>query len=801
MPTIMRHNVRITFAALASTLIPAFAAAQSDASRAATAPPAIGTTIPADVIRDLPLGDNVYAALETMQPEVISDRFNSGGLNVAGDARVGGFLGSWSQTRFRVGDLDVSDPSGSGASLLFPSLLFWDRLTVTTGLMPADLNTPGLAVTMQPLRPGRSWLRTVSGSGSGGSLAAGPPANQPPPVVRLNDWANGSALVSGPLSDRLGLVAAATVSGGTQYMREQLATTRDTLGSGFAHLVFAPRADREWRTLAWVERGRTPFREWQSFQCPSASTTDSAVHVQSTFEQLGAWRWRVFAGVTARDRTSDVAATSAVVERITVGPVPQFVEAAGDIMSRRIAVGARLEPQSAPDGRHRLALGIDGDRASTDSSHGFAGTIHERVNGTDARIWTYSSPGIDSRRSVDTFAAFAENRMALATRASLDAGIRVEMVRGRADGAATTISWVSLLPHVSLRYGLGATRALWLGYARSANTLNQTWLAFGDPTAPTATLAAVGAPGVITSLVGPGTGGRVGFSSIDPNLKRPHTDELVVGFEKRRGTATRYTLMAIARRESNMLGVVNNGAPANSYSTIGIPDEGPNWTGRADDRTLLVYNRLPASFGRDTYLVTNPAQQAATALALRMAWEHSADRLFVLFGATASTAEGSVSNRGFGPLENDQDQPGELFTNPNAASYARGRLFSDRAFTIKWTTMYRFPRDITVGGIARYQDGQPFSRLVVVPGLNQGAEAVQAYPNGVTRFTFTGTFDLRVQKGFQIGTARVAALLDAYNLFTRSNEVEEDVVSSPAFRTSTLIEPRRAMQLGLRLTF
>src|SRR5260221_6706449 len=81
-----------------------------------------------------------------------------------------------------------------------------------------------------------------------------------------------------------------------------------------------------------------------------------------------------------------------------------------------------------------------------------------------------------------------------------------------------------------------------------------------------------------------------------------------------------------------------------------------------------------------------------------MAWEHASDRLYVLFGATASAAEGAGSNRGYGPLENDQDQPGELFTNPNAASYARGRLFGDRAFTIKWTTMYRFPWDITVGG-------------------------------------------------------------------------------------------------------
>ena len=63
---------------------------------------------------------------------------------------------------------------------------------------------------------------------------------------------------------------------------------------------------------------------------------------------------------------------------------------------------------------------------------------------------------------------------------------------------------------------------------------------------------------------------------------------------------------------------------------------------------------------------------------MKLTAEHAGERLFTLFGATASAANGSGGNRGYGPLENDQDVPGELFTNPNAATYARGRLFSDR---------------------------------------------------------------------------------------------------------------------------
>ena len=76
------------------------------------------------------------------------------------------------------------------------------------------------------------------------------------------------------------------------------------------------------------------------------------------------------------------------------------------------------------------------------------------------------------------------------------------------------------------------------------------------------------------SRVGPGTGGNTAFSSIDEDLKRPFTDEFVVGYEKRRSASTRYTLTGIIRREGNLLGVVNTGVPASSYSTFTIPDAG-----------------------------------------------------------------------------------------------------------------------------------------------------------------------------------------------------------------------------------
>ena len=145
---------------------------------------------------------------------------------------------------------------------------------------------------------------------------------------------------------------------------------------------------------------------------------------------------------------------------------------------------------------------------------------------------------------------------------------------------------------------------------------------------------------------------------------------------------------------------------------------------------------------------------------------------------------------------------GELGVDPNAASFPRGRLFYDRAFTLKLSAVYQFPHDITFGAIARYQDGQPFSRVTIVPDLNQGTEFVRAYAAGDARFMYTGTLDVRVQKSLKIGATAVDLFVDAYNLPNMANEVEERVVTgSPAFRDITAVQPPLAIHVGLRLHF
>jgi len=257
----------------------------------------------------------------------------------------------------------------------------------------------------------------------------------------------------------------------------------------------------------------------------------------------------------------------------------------------------------------------------------------------------------------------------------------------------------------------------------------------------------------------------------------------------------------ITRRDQRLLASVDTGVPLSAYSVTAIPDAGEDWLDPSDDRPLSVYSRRADAFGADRYLLTNLTGVEATFKGLDVTVAGTTDRLTLRVGATAGQSSGPAAARGFQVFENDGAVPGDLLADPNSTTYAQGSFFSDRSYTIKTSGTYRFPHDVQLGVAARYQDGQPFSRLVIVQDTSQGAEAIRAYRTGRTRFTYTTTVDTRLQVGLGVSRPHLAVVWDVFNLLNQSNEVEESVVTAPTFRTPTALQPPRAIHLGLRVSF
>jgi hypothetical protein len=774
--------------------------------------PQVGSTLTGTQFRDLPSSNNLFQLLETVEGEVISDRFYGGGLNTGRNALEGAFLSPGNQTQFFVGDVNVTMPNG-GTPYFFPTLLFWNHADVAAGMMPAGMNAPGLAISMHPATPGSSWTTVIEGDGAGGGMIGHSRTSVAPPIERLQNASHAGLLVSGPLSPRAGLTAAIDWSGSSQVERSGASQADGQAASVFENFVFTPSASTELRTVGWIQRTQSPYAFAVDVLRPTLADRTTFAHIQSTWEShaSSAWSWRVFGAYSQAGASHDQSLPGAFsIERLIDGPVTSFADS-GDRTDRQFSGGVRINATST--GRHALYAGVDAGRMSARIGPGYGGAITELLDGKPARVWQYSTPGIDSNRHATTVNAFAGDHIVLGDGRSFDASVLYDGVNGSADGAATGISWNNLLPGFLLRWKQGqGSHFTWVaGYQRTADRLTLDTLAVGDPAAPTATVTLPSVPGrlipiTIVSRVGPGTGGNAAFSAIDPALARPTTDEVSAGIEAQLTPNIRGRITAVAKEERHLFDLADVGVPLSSYSTFFVVDG----RGAEDggDYALPVYNRSPSSFGADRYLLTTHAgDDRARGAAVVLNSEANLKRLTLMLNASASITDGNAANRGFGRDENNIGALGELSVDPNAGTFARGRLFYDRAFTLKLSGVYRFGYGVTLGVIAHYQDGQPFSRVTLVPGStdprqpNQGTEIVRAYEAGGTRFMYTGTLDVRLQKQMTFGSTSLDVFVDAYNLPNMGNEVEERVVTGPGFRDITAVQPPVSVHIGARIHF
>jgi hypothetical protein len=378
-------------------------------------------------------------------------------------------------------------------------------------------------------------------------------------------------------------------------------------------------------------------------------------------------------------------------------------------------------------------------------------------------------------------------------------------VSGEANGAVRGIHWTTWLPSAKARWQITRTAdvAVVASYRRTAYQLPLNVLAVGDPAAPVADVSAWNAAsdGPLIARVGPGTGGDNALTQIDPHVQRPTTDELVLALVSRPVRWLQLELARITKREQPLLGLVDTGVAASSYAPFPVPD--PSFLPDSPVGAPLVtaYDRPAGAYGRDRYVLTNRATDPARSWGLEAIVRVTADRFTLLAGGNLTWALGPAAAIGVLPSQNDQDVLGNFLVDPNTTTAARGQLFQDRSHVVKIAGIYRFPGRVSLGATARYQDGQPFARLVIAPGLAQGPTAVRSYANGGSAFTYTATLDVRAQKTFAVGRREVTAVLDVYNLTNLDNELTEYVVTGPAFRTPTTLQPPRTALLGMRVMF
>ena len=173
----------------------------------------------------------------------------------------------------------------------------------------------------------------------------------------------------------------------------------------------------------------------------------------------------------------------------------------------------------------------------------------------------------------------------------------------------------------------------------------------------------------------------------------------------------------------------------------------------------------------------------------------------MLVAATALHSYAPAAFRGYLPSQNDEMTVGDSYSDPNSNTYSEGRTLFDRGYGLKVSTAYNARRRITIAAAARYADGQNFARFVIIPDLPQGPDNIRAFANGKTKFTYTATLDLRLQKVFTLSGRDVTVGLETYNTTNLRNEVEEYTVSGPRWREPTFTQPPRVIRLTAGIAF
>jgi hypothetical protein len=297
------------------------------------------------------------------------------------------------------------------------------------------------------------------------------------------------------------------------------------------------------------------------------------------------------------------------------------------------------------------------------------------------------------------------------------------------------------------------------------------------------------------------------YSSVDPDLKRPFTDEFGFAVEHNFAHHIQAGIRLLDLDSKRLVHTINVGVPSSAYTPVIVFDPGDDAVpGTADDRILTVYNQDPSTLGRDHYLLTNPRGFNATHESVEAnVTGHFSDQAFVSVSFMAYRSAGN-GNPGNSVLENDPGVIGTLFDDPNTTINSRGRLFFDRGYVAKIAAHEKISFGIELGTIAAYFDGLPFGRKLIIPNLNQGPIFVMATPRGEPggfRTQFNMNFDQRISRDFQVGSMRLSLILDVFNVLNLNRSLSEYDITGPLFaqRRPVDIENPRVFRAGARVTF
>ncbi len=787
------------------------------------------TIIDQDQMQSLPSGNNIWNLVENQDLAAITDRIDVGGIFLGQPALfTPRASASWTQTTYGLNGLDATDPYSNGRPLFFPDIFSLSCTELDSARLPIRNLHPGAAFQLATKEAGDRMGGSLRLYGSDRILCASniTPSLLAEGIAESHTWDSLADIhfeLSTPLAgDKLGLFLSLTSQSLARNLADYGPEDASSVLSGLISLDY--RLPQNRLKLLWTGQAVHNPQDGAGRGVLPEVTRD-VTQGYNIFQVL--WDHRPNNGHVLRAGLgyvrgivrSDFQAEALGPCRVEILPDRYSGCAPSAGRDSRIVLDSFLDGQllgtNVLGGTNFLEYGFKLRYAGASSRMNIRDNLQLRFfQGLPLEVVLFNTPLEHGQASLEG-RVYAQDTLVLGSFISISAGLNASFSRGWALGAASrqAITWLNLSPRLGLSFSLSrkGDSSFSLSAARYLASLPLNYLLYGHPQAPGGLVYSwndadhdflfdSGEAGALIRREGPA------FSALDPDLKRPYTDEFTAALKIDLGAGWRISLAGFLRETRNLVETLNTGVPFSSYTALPFHEAGDDLLpGSYDDLDFILYNQDAATLGRDFYLLTNPESDKRITryrgLDLTVVRRHG--RTWNFFASFQAMEAIGITSPGSSAGQNDDGLVGPLYDNPNTLICAKGRLAFDRGYTARVGFSWNLPAGFQVAAVVKYYDGQPFARLIVVTGLNQGPFFIMAHPRGVSRYEYNRTVDIRLEKSFRLGTTNLSLFVDGFNVFNRNLATSENEWTGPTWplRYPTEIQSPRMFRLGLAYEF
>ena len=316
-------------------------------------------------------------------------------------------------------------------------------------------------------------------------------------------------------------------------------------------------------------------------------------------------------------------------------------------------------------------------------------------------------------------------------------------------------------------------------------------------------------------------------NTIDPNLRDPKNDEIMLAFQRELASNWSMNVDWIQRWfkdqtvDQDCFGLPCNTVASTAYAqTRNVTDFGPdNLRGTADDRQLAFFDVRPEFLGKDSFFHTNCGNNVSVSCTQRYkAFEISAVKRMSNRWQMQTSYVWSRMN---GDILLDYTNPNNLIPFVGQGATTTGGIGNtnspDQTHAFKVLGSYQAPFGITAGANYQALSGLPRDRNLSV-NFAQGTANIRVEPRGTYRADTLNLLSLRADKSFRInGPRRASVIVEVHNVLNSSagqnsfGTVTRNFASQAAFdaarlstsyfgRVQEIVAPR-VLKLGFKFDF